>query len=290
MYQYPTLTRLCSLLAVLLISANSLWAQANAGFTVQNGCNGEVTLVADNASQTSYNWLLGDNTSGSGSPGFHQYTQGTYTVTLIAQNGSSYDSVSHQVYISDFVQGTVNGSQAVCEHTHSIYTLSTPSPNLQYTWLVSGGDIVGSSHGQQLEVSFGDPGNAVVSVIANNGMGCDSILHLNIMVFQQPNLMLAEQTNDSAQTGFVICQNTPVWYHAISTNLPLLGFGASTFTWQAGNATMLSPQGVDSMLFLFPNSGSTWIRVWEVNPAGCSDTASAIITITESPVANAVGT
>jgi gliding motility-associated-like protein len=277
-------------LAVLLISANSLWAQANAGFTVQNGCNGEVTLVADNASQTSYNWLLGDNTSGSGSSVFHQYTQGTYTVTLIAQNGSSYDSVSHQVYISDFVQGTVNGSQAVCEHTHSIYTLSTPSPNLQYTWLVSGGDIVGSSHGQQLEVSFGDPGNAVVSVIANNGMGCDSILHLNIMVFQQPNLMLAEQTNDSAQTGFVICQNTPVWYHAISTNLPLLGFGASTFTWQAGNATMLSPQGVDSMLFLFPNSGSTWIRVWEVNPAGCSDTASAIITITESPVANAVGT
>lgn len=274
------LTRILFLFVLLSTCTNTLFAQISAAFTAQVGCNGEVTFIATNPGYTSYNWLFGDLATGSGSNTFHQYATGSYSATLIVQDNSGFDSVTQQIFISDYVQQQLSGPAIVCLGSSHTYTLSNPSANLQYTWLVSGGDVIGSNHGTQAQVSFTNAGNSVVSVVVRNGLGCDSILQLPVQVQPNPNLILAGNSSDSAQVELTICQNTPVWYHVISST------GSNgLITWSVGNGTLLSPQGVDSMLVVFAAAGTMYLKIYEVTTAGCTDTITALIEVAESPIA-----
>lgn len=278
------LSRIVILQILLALCFSYAKAQVSAAFTAQTGCNGEVTFIATNTGYTNYFWLFGDAATGSGVSAFHKYTTGTYNATLIVQNNGSYDSLSQQIYISDYVQQQLTGPTVACLGSDAIFSLSNTSGSLQYTWLASGGDIVGSNHGTQAQVSFTSPGPSVVSAIVSNGAGCDSILQLNIQVQPNPNLILAGIGSDSTNIQLTICQNAPVWYNVVSTT------GSNGFiSWSSGSGIIQSAQGKDSMLFVFPNAGGTYLTISETTSAGCTDTITALVDVTESPATTVSG-
>ncbi|MDB5283766.1 MAG: hypothetical protein JWO06_2841 [Bacteroidota bacterium] len=268
------------LITAALLPGTTYGNTISAGFTYQSGCNGSVTFAASQQGYTSYTWYFGDNTTGTGANVIHQYTQGTYNVTLFVQNSGDTGVQTIPIYVGEFIQQQITGPADVCSGTVADYTLTNPSANLQYNWLVSGADMFGNAHSDHVQLSFTTAGAAVLSVIVSNGAGCDSVLKQNIAVHQTPKLIMPGQANDSSQVTLVICQNSPVWYHVL-TNTP------GTITWSSGNGIMLSPQGVDSMLFSFPTAGSTTIQVAEVTPWGCTDTVTAQITVTANPIITA---
>ena len=271
------------LVAASIICFTCANAQLNATFTYQSGCNGSVTFTATQQTYSSYTWNFGDNTTGTGPSVVHQYAQGTYTVTLIVQTATDSNSSSQAIFVGEFIQQAITGPIDVCTGTSAPYLLTNPSANLQYSWLASGADLSGNAHANNVQLSFNTAGAAVLSVIISNGAGCDSILKQNIAVHQTPKLILPGQSSDSSQVQFVICQNTPVWYHVLTNVTGLI-------MWSSGNGVMLSAQGVDSMLFSFPNPGSTTIQVSEITPWGCTDTLTAIVNVSANPVVTASAT
>ncbi len=277
--------QLSLLAALLFINSLPAYASLNANFTYQQSCNGEIVFTASDQTYSGYTWTFGDNANGAGISVTHQYAPGIYSATLTVQNGANTNSSSQQIFISEYITQQITGPADVCTGSTTTYSLSNASPNFQYNWLLSGADIRSDNHGSSVQVDFDDVGTAVLSVIISNGAGCDSILVQSIQVHETPRLTLPGQSNDSSQVGLVICQNTPVWYHVLSTN----GTNGN-ISWSSGNGTIHSPQGTDSMLFVFPNAGSTYLQIVEETPAGCTDTIFAIVNVTESPSITASGT
>ena len=252
-------------------------ALANAAFTYQAGCNGIVTFTATNQTYTSYTWTFGDNTTATGPSVIHDYsTSGVYTVELTVTNAPDSNSSFTTLFVGQFIQQQITGPADVCVGTNANYPLTNPSGSLQYSWLVSGATMAGNANSDSAQLSFPTAGAAVLSVIISNGAGCDSILAQNITVHPTPQLILPGHANDSSQMQLAICQNTPVWYYVLS-NVP------GNITWSTTGGITLSPQGVDSMLFDFPNAGTTAIQIAETTPWGCTDTVSATIIIAANP-------
>lgn len=72
-----------------------------------------VTFTNSSTGATSYNWNFGDASSSSATNPVHAYaTNGTYTVTLIASNGSCNDTVSFIVSITVGIQELANINEA----------------------------------------------------------------------------------------------------------------------------------------------------------------------------------
>lgn len=282
----PNLTKRFLVTLWLLLCISSAFASVvTANFNYQNGCNGQVTFIATNTTYDTYTWLFGDNTTGTGSATYHQYTPGTYQVTLLVQSPNGSDSLTQQLYVGPYLQQQLTGPAVVCSGSTALYSLSNAQSSFQYSWLASVASINGNSHGQQAQLNFDVAGQASVSVIISNGIGCDSVLHQAITIEPTPNLLLAGQSNDSGSITVNICQNMPVWYHVISTT-----GSQGNVTWSSGTGTPLTAQGPDSMLYLFPQAGSTYIRAIETTSAGCADTISASVTVYPAPTATATAT
>lgn len=270
---------------VLALTLGCLFASAqlNSAFTYVEGCNGTVTFTSAGVTGVHYYWTFGDNTFDSGPVVTHQYAQGTYTVFLSAIDTTAFDSSSQQIYVGQYIQQQLNGPADICLGNLATFTLSNASPNLQYSWLTATGTILGNSQADSAQVLFSDTGATVVSVLISNGAGCDSILQQTIHVHPNPVLYLPGQGVDSGQAPPVtICQNIPRWFYIIA---PVPG----TITWTCPSATVLSPQGVDSIELSFPNTGGATIQINELTPYGCTDSITQRVTIVGSPVVTASG-
>jgi PKD repeat protein len=277
------------LFAAFILLSGTFSAYAAAGFTFQAGCNGTITFSAIAQGSASYYWGFGDS-SGAGSQNTdsglvvtHQFAKpGTYLVTLQIQANGNGTIYSQQVFVGPFVQQQISGPDTVCAGSSHTFTLAHDTAGFQYTWLVSNGQIIGSSSSSQAQVLFSAAGTAVVSVIISNGAGCDSILNQTVQVFGIPQLILPGGSkspggsNDSGQaSGY--CQNAYVWLYALSS-------APGIITWSSGTGITKSPQGSDSMLFFFPTAGSTYVQAIEAGAGGCSDTVSIAVTVLPQPV------
>ena len=277
-----TLTlRILLLMHACLLFSGFANAAVNPTFTYTPGCNGIVTFTATNQTYSSYTWTFGDNSTATGATVTHDYSaQGSYNVTLTVLNSPDSDAYYSPIYVGQFIQGQITGPTDVCLGANATFNLTNPSGSLQYSWLASGASINGNTHSDSAQLTFSTVGNALLSVIINNGAGCDSIMAQHINVHPTPKLTVPGHAIDSSQVQFTICQNTPVWYHVL-TSVP------GTITWSSPTGIMLSPQGVDSMLFNFPIAGTTAIQISEITPWGCTDTVTALVVITANPSVSA---
>jgi len=102
-----------------------------AGFTATSTCLGSPAILTNTSKgSTGYKWNFGDPSSGPNDSsvaitGAHTYaTAGTYTVTLIATNGSCTDSISKAVTVSPVPRPVVTGQDSICPGTKDTLTVT----------------------------------------------------------------------------------------------------------------------------------------------------------------------
>lgn len=100
---------------------------------------------------------------------------GTYVVTA-ESNGCIGDPILVEALPVPEITGNITGSQTVCLNVPYTYTINENDPNAYYSWSVSGGTIIGSNGGTQVDVYF-TASNATVTVekkYVNKGVTCTS--------------------------------------------------------------------------------------------------------------------
>lgn len=100
---------------------------------------------------------------------------GTYVVTA-ESNGCIGDPVLVEALPVPEITGNITGPQTVCLNVPYTYTINENDPSAFYSWSVSGGNIIGSNGGTQVDVFF-TAANATVTVekkYVNKGVTCTS--------------------------------------------------------------------------------------------------------------------
>ena len=100
---------------------------------------------------------------------------GTYVVTA-ESNGCIGDPILVEALPVPEITGNITGPQTVCLNVPYTYTINENDPSAFYSWSISGGNIIGSNGGTQVDVYF-TAANATVTVekkYVNKGVTCTS--------------------------------------------------------------------------------------------------------------------
>ena len=90
-----------------------------------------------------------------------------WQVQTIGQQGLSNWSAAYK--FNTFGDPVLFGDNSFCEGRHSVYH-TTSSPLIDYNWVVTGGEIVGPSAGEQITVLWGEAGEGSVKVIRTSAV------------------------------------------------------------------------------------------------------------------------
>lgn len=125
------------------------------------------TVDFNTASGNPVNWeiYLGGNlvhTDKAAATSFDFAEAGTYVVTA-ESNGCIGDPVLVEALSIPEITGAITGPQTVCLNVPYTYTINENDPAAIYSWSVSGGTIIGSNGGSQVDVFFTAP-NGMVTV------------------------------------------------------------------------------------------------------------------------------
>ncbi|WKW46283.1 PKD domain-containing protein [Myroides sp. JBRI-B21084] len=123
------------------------------------------TVNFNAASGNPVNWeiYLGSNlvhTDQAATTSFDFAEAGTYVVTAEI-NGCIGDPVLVEALSIPEITGTITGTQTVCLNVPYTYTINENDPAAIYSWSVSGGTIIGSNGGSQVDVFFTAPNGTV---------------------------------------------------------------------------------------------------------------------------------
>jgi len=174
---------------LILVDAVSAIDPPVAGYYAQStsSCLAGNAIVFNNTTQQSVYWLwdFGDgNTSTSEHP-VHSYSNsGIYSVTLIAGNSDSCESlIIRSAYITIFSEweAEVNVDDTnVCDVSHN-FQFSSPTPNItSYLWDFGDGSTSASPSPSHLYTS---PGTYTVTLSTINNNGCEDLTIMNDYIF-----------------------------------------------------------------------------------------------------------
>jgi len=154
--------------------------QAFADFSIKPSiCAGEPVTVDNNSSNaTSYSWSAPSatpDTSTDKNPTFTFDEAGTYTITLIASNEISDNTVSQDITVYEVpVAGPITGAEMPVNGETETYTTPLNSGSV-YKWRVEGGTQVSGGNTNTIEVMWNDPNNmAFVCITETDANGCQS--------------------------------------------------------------------------------------------------------------------
>jgi len=128
---------------------------------------------ANNA--TSYLWDFGDNNTSTEENPSHTYaTSGDYQVTLTAINECGENSITYTVTVSSFPTASFSADmQEGCAPLTVQFNDESSSNSNAWNWTFNGGDPSNSTD-QYPSVTYNNPGNYDVTLIASNGLGSDT--------------------------------------------------------------------------------------------------------------------
>ena len=253
--------------AIAVCCADSnLFISPQAAFTA-NGNLGEATVQFGNTSTnaTDYEWFFGDGAESTEENPSHTYeADGTYTVTLIAHNTCSNDTMVQEVTIillptATFTQSGSNG----CEGLSVDFTAAPQGEGLTYAWTFEGGNPA-SSDVPNTTVSYTTAGTYDLQLIVSNAAGADTILQ-NGAVIVSPNPQAAFTANSNLGDAVVQFGNT-------STD-------ASSYQWFFGDDTESTEENPSHT---YETDGTYTVTLVANNPCG-SDTTTQEVTILLPP-------
>ena len=200
---------------VVIVSPNP-----QAAFTA-NGNLGDAVVQFGNTSTdaSSYQWFFGDDSESTEENPSHTYeADGTYTVTLVANNACGSDTTTQEVTIllppnATFTQNLSNG----CEGLSVDFTAAPQGEGLTYAWTFEGGNPA-SSDAPNPTVSYATAGTYDVQLIVSNAAGADTIAQNDVV-----NILGGAAANFSAAVN------------GFNVNFENNSIGGSTYFWDFGD-------------------------------------------------------
>lgn len=236
-------------------------APINSSFVATPGCNQAISLTNNSTNATNYIWQWGNGQQTTSNLNSYTYsTPGSYTISLIAQNGSCSDTSQQPITVLPAVVAAFTATSN-CNQGISIANQSQNGSSYFWAW----GD--GNSSTNNLNYyQYVSSGNFTISMIALNGL-CSDTVTLTVQV----------DTFPIAQINYLMngCRDS-VQFQSMNPSTSL--------AWDFGNGFSSTNTNVSSY---YPNSGNYNITLINTN-LFCADTTTVSIALPGDP--NAVAT
>jgi gliding motility-associated-like protein len=223
-----------------------------------------------------YTWNFGDGGTSTATNPSHTYaTAGTYTVTLIASNGTCADTLVQTALITvdpapvaNLVGTPTNG--CAVPHTVNFTDLSTGNPT---TWLWNFGDG-NTSNQQNPSHTYTAPGTYTVTLTVTSANGCTDVVTFTNYIQVVPPVA------NFVATPLLGCVPLNVAFTDLSTSVePIV-----SWQWDFGDGNTGTGQNPGHT---YTATGVYTVTLIIVNAAGCTDTLvrPAYITVGDVPIA-----
>lgn len=220
--------------------------------------NSPVTFTSSSTGATSYVWLYGDGTAGTGATAAHSYdAPGTYTVTLIAMNSGCADTLVKTNYIT-VVDPRPDFSFAFpCTNRFAYTFTNTSSGATSYSW--NFGDGSSTSTATNPSHTYAAVGAYNVTLTATSTVtGCTTSV---TKVVNVTTLSSAFSTSDT-----VVCKGS-----SVTLTLGLLSI-SGTVSYNFGDGSPIIAFGNHpAASYAYPASGIYTVKVKYVDIYGCAD-------------------
>lgn len=247
---------------VLNVNSNQTWQLAlkpSATFTYSNlNCSSTINFNNTSSPNLNFIWDFGDGSGSTASSPTHTYlSNGTYSVMLIADNGSCSDTLVQQVTIPSPPSASFTYNIS-CGYILNVNNTSINASN--YTWLWGDGS---QNTGILNTHTYSANGQYTVTLIAINGLCTDTMTQL-ISVDPQP--MASFIPTSDCNLGVNLINNSSF------SNQYLVYWGDGTY-----DSTLINNHN-----YLFPgNYTITLIATY----GNCSDTSIQTVNVSITPVA-----
>jgi PKD repeat protein len=242
-----------------------------AAFTAANVCLGDIMNFNNTSTgATSYAWDFGDGsgTSSATSPSYTYASANTYTVSLIATNGTCVDTITQSVVVNNApqVSFTSTGATTGCGSvTLNFINNTTGGGGNNYLWNFGDG---GTSTLQDPTYTFSIPGTYTVVLTATIG-SCTDVDSLVNYVTVTPGPI-------ASFTAGSVCLGEPVNFMNTST-------GATNYLWDFGDGSGTSSLQDPTHIYTV---GNTYTIILISSDGNCSDTITQTVTVNPPPIVN----
>lgn len=239
-----------------------------AAFSASNVCLGDpMSFTNSSSGATSYSWNFGDASTSSASNPTHTYaTANTFTVTLIASNGTCTDTVVQSVTVNNApqVSFTTTGATTGCGSlTVNFVNNTTGGGGNNYTW--NFGDGSATSSQQNPVYTYTTPGTYTVTLAASLG-SCSDIDSIVGYITVNP-------SPTAAFTSANVCLGDVMNFTNTSS-------GATSYSWDFGDGTGTSAVANPSYTYATAN---TFTVTLIASDGTCSDTVTQNVVVNNSP-------
>lgn len=223
---------------------------------------------------TLLNWNFGDATPGTTAPNpSHTFTTaGTYTVSLTALFPNGCTTVAtQQIIVSPCSAASFTINNACANSVSTITFTGNASPSAVYSWDFNGGTIISGSGSGPYDVTWSSAGNYNV-VLTINEPSCSVSATMPVNVYAIPVATISSVAS-------VCAGDNPV------VNFTGSAGPTATYTWNFGNATVVSGSGSGPYTLQWNNPGQGQVSVL-VDENGCSDSTQMTVVVNPIPTAD----
>jgi len=248
----------------------------------------------DNAANSPYNdgFDTGDN-GGQAPLANGGNISGADTATLTFNPAATSDTASYDVCVEDpchnhtissaatltvnqTPDATISGSSSVCDNDTGNASVPNAGGGATYVWSVSQGSISSGQGTPSISYTPGPAGTLTISVAITGSGSCNANGTKNVTVNASPSATISAPA--------AVCANSS----GNTASIPSAGAGA-TYSWIAGNGSITSGQGTESITFSAGANSPVNLQVSVTDANGCSKNGATSVSVTPSPVCSITG-
>jgi gliding motility-associated-like protein len=259
----------------------------SASFTLSSStiCQNDYVTVANTSTpaftSTLYKW--GDMTSSNTDPTYHGYSAaGTYTITLVTQNGDCEDSTTKSVIVNP-VPIVKFGATPLkpCPAPATItFTDSTTGVSTR-TWVFGDGSSRGS--GASPTHTYTSNGFYDVTLICTNSYGCTDSLTLPSYISIYPIVGINILGNGEQKTVGGCLPFSVSFSASVSSGAYYYPYGISTYSWDFGDGSSLVSSATPT--HSYTSFGTYKVKLHVTTTNGCSAYDSFTVKVGTPPIA-----
>ncbi len=239
-------------------------------------CEGDEGLVyqTENIAGYDYEWSVSGGTLVSGQ-GTNSITVdwggvGTGMVEVLVTSEYGCEG-SDELYVDIYPYPTpeIMGETEVCaRETGAVYYTYENSPDNNYLWTVTGGNISTGQGTSRIVVTWGEAGTGTVSLVESNDYGCSSSDELDVTIHPLPDVYIEGET--------IVCADEEAEYR---TNVER----GTTVLWSVSGGTIIGNNSGITCNVKWGSAGTGTVTLTRTNSeTGCSN--SNEITVTVYPI------